>query len=53
VGHTDSDLRSRLDTPTVTSVDAIALQQAPKAVYRFSTTNDNDRATLRVIGLPV
>jgi hypothetical protein len=53
VGHTGSDLRSRLDTPTVTSVDAIALQQAPKAVYRFSTTNDNDRATLRVIGLPV
>jgi hypothetical protein len=53
LGHTDAGLRSRLDTPTVTSMDAAVLEQAPKAVYRFATTTDNDRATLRVIGLPV
>jgi hypothetical protein len=53
LGHTDADLRSRLDTPTVVSVDAAALRRSPKAVYRFATTTENDRATLRVIGLPM
>jgi hypothetical protein len=54
LGHTDSAaLRSGLNTPTVTAVNPAALQQAPRAVYRFATTTENDRATVRVIGLPM
>jgi hypothetical protein len=53
LGHTGAGLRSRLDVLTLTQVDATALKSAPRAVYRFATATEYDRATLRVIGLPV
>jgi hypothetical protein len=53
LGHTGADLRSSLDVPTITTVNAAVLRTAPKAVYRFATSTESDRATLRVIGLPI
>jgi hypothetical protein len=53
LGHTGAGLRSRLDVPTIAKVDAAMLRNAPRAIYRFATSTENDRATLRVIGLPV
>jgi len=35
------------------ATDAAVLRRAPKAVYRFATSTEIDRATLRVIGLPI
>ncbi len=53
LGHVGADLRSKLDVPTLTRTDDAAIAAAPKAVYRFATTTADDKATLRVIALPM
>jgi hypothetical protein len=53
LGHTGADLRSRLDVPTIGAMEPNFSLRAPRAVYRFATTTENDWATLRVIALPV
>src|SRR5215469_424965 len=49
LGHTGASLRSKLD---LTSADA-PTAKSPSATYRFATTSTDDKATLKVIALPV
>ncbi|MEI9994427.1 MAG: glycosyl hydrolase 115 family protein [Rhizomicrobium sp.] len=46
LGHTGASLRSALNTESSET-------SGPSATYRFATTTADDRATLRVIALPV
>jgi len=50
LGHTGASLRSRLD---MKSAQPSAPLGAPSAIYRFATITADDKATLRVIALPV
>ncbi len=49
LGHTGASLRSDLD---LKSTDTVA-GKLPSATYRFATTTTDDKATLKVIALPV
>jgi hypothetical protein len=53
LGHTGASLRTRLDMQSVNAGDAAAILRAPSAIYRFATATADDRATLRVITLPM
>jgi hypothetical protein len=52
LGHTGADLRTMLDMKSVDAADPAAIRNAPSATYRFSTTTENDKATLSLVALP-
>lgn len=52
LGHTGADLRSPLEMKSIDFSGQASLQKAPSAVYRFSTTTLDDKATLTVFALP-
>jgi len=49
LGHTAASLRADLDMP---SLDAGDIAKGPSATFRFATSNNVDRAALKVIALP-
>jgi len=56
LGHTGTELRTSLDTPSAEftdgAADGAAIEKAPSATYRFVTTTADDKAMLRAFALP-